>query len=108
MDQLQHTTVKFSVLTNGAAEGFLFFCSSKENWTRGLPIPFLIHSCHGGSQNYDKDTTKINGWISGFEVATNSAENMEVTHLQYADDTLIFCDADEEQLKVFKSNSGAF
>ncbi|WMV28367.1 hypothetical protein MTR67_021752 [Solanum verrucosum] len=29
-------------------------------------------------------------------------ERLEVTHLQYADDTLIFCDAEEEQLKYLR------
>ncbi|CAN4092707.1 unnamed protein product [Withania somnifera] len=41
----------------------------------------------------------------GFEVATNSNSNsnvnMEVTHLQYADDTLVFCDA-EGQLLILR------
>lgn len=44
-------------------------------------------------------TAKINGWISGFEVANHNADTLEVAHLHYADDTLIFCDAEEEQLK---------
>ncbi|KAG5591553.1 hypothetical protein H5410_042067 [Solanum commersonii] len=44
-------------------------------------------------------TTNTNGWLRGFDVASNGKESLEVTHLQYADDTLIFCGAKEEQLK---------
>ena len=47
-------------------------------------------------------TAKVNGWLSGFEVAKNSGESLEVTHLQYADDTLIFCGAEEEQLRYLR------
>ncbi|WMV39938.1 hypothetical protein MTR67_033323 [Solanum verrucosum] len=38
----------------------------------------------------------------GFDVAREGTERLEVTHLQYADDTLIFCDAEEEQLKYLR------
>jgi len=40
-----------------------------------------------------------NECLRGFEVVTNQTPSlnasMEVTHLQYANDTLIFCDAEE-------------
>ena len=34
----------------------------------------------------------------GFEVARAGSDSLEVTHLQYADDAQIFCDADRNQL----------
>lgn len=34
---------------------------------------------------------------------SNSTSNIEVTHSQYTDDTLIFCDADERQLLILRS-----
>lgn len=43
----------------------------------------------------------MNGWLRGFDVARNGG-NLEITHLQYADDTLILCDADEDQLKILR------
>lgn len=43
-----------------------------------------------------------NGWVQGFEVARNNNQRMEITHLQCADDTLIFCGAEEEQLKFLR------
>lgn len=47
-------------------------------------------------------TAKLSGWIRGFDVARTGSDRMEITHLQYADDTLIFCDAEEVQLKFLK------
>ncbi|WMV40308.1 hypothetical protein MTR67_033693 [Solanum verrucosum] len=44
-------------------------------------------------------TANTRGWLKGFDVSRDGAESLEVTHLQYADDTLIFCGAEEEQLK---------
>ncbi|WMV45337.1 hypothetical protein MTR67_038722 [Solanum verrucosum] len=44
----------------------------------------------------------LRGWIRGFDVAREGTERLEVTHLQYADDTLIFCDAEEQQLKYLR------
>lgn len=45
-------------------------------------------------------TTNTNGWLRGFDFARNKGENLEITHLQYADNTLIMCEAEEEQLKI--------
>lgn len=47
-------------------------------------------------------TAHINGWIRGFNVAKNGNARVEVTHLQYANDTLIFSDAEEKQLKILR------
>lgn len=42
------------------------------------------------------------GWLRGFEVARAGRESLEITHLQYADDALIFCDADKDHLKILR------
>nr|XP_009800410.1 PREDICTED: uncharacterized protein LOC104246308 [Nicotiana sylvestris]XP_016445624.1 PREDICTED: uncharacterized protein LOC107770805 [Nicotiana tabacum] len=47
-------------------------------------------------------TSNVNRWVKGFEVDRNSADSLKITHLQYADDTLIFCDAEEEQLRYLR------
>lgn len=48
-----------------------------------------------------------NECLRGFEVVTNQIPslnaNIEVTHLQYVDNTLIFCDARERQLLIVRS-----
>ncbi|WMV14448.1 hypothetical protein MTR67_007833 [Solanum verrucosum] len=47
-------------------------------------------------------TAKVKGWIRGFQVGNNTRNNLEITHLQYADDTLVFCDAVEEQMLILR------
>lgn len=39
-------------------------------------------------------------WSSGFEVGRNQGNNMEVTHLQIANDKLILCNIEEAKLKI--------
>lgn len=39
-----------------------------------------------------------NNWIRGFKVGNRANEVMEITHLQYADDTVVFCEANHEQI----------
>ncbi|WMV42674.1 hypothetical protein MTR67_036059 [Solanum verrucosum] len=58
-------------------------------------------------------TAKVKGWIRGFQVGNNTSNNQEITHLPYADDALVFCDAVEEQMlilrvifKIFEAISG--
>lgn len=62
---------------------------------RDLLFPFLFILAMEGLNNIIKDH-KINGLISGFEVPTNSGDNLDV------DDTLIFCGAEEEQLRYVR------
>ena len=45
---------------------------------------------------------KTTGRIQGFEVSKVAGNSMEITHLQYAHDTLIFCGAEEEQLLILR------
>lgn len=53
---------------------------------------FLFIIAMEGLNNMLK-TAMANGRIQGFEVAKDNEKNVEITHIQYADDTLIFCAA---------------
>lgn len=39
-------------------------------------------------------------WLRGFRVSSRVGAELEITHLQYADDSLVFCDAKQNQLKI--------
>lgn len=43
-----------------------------------------------------------NGWIRSFNVVKDGNARVEITCLQYAYDTFIFCDAEESQLKILR------
>ena len=41
-------------------------------------------------------------WLRGFRVSNRVGCDTEITHLQYVDDTLVFCDANRNQLMVLR------
>ncbi|WMV25761.1 hypothetical protein MTR67_019146 [Solanum verrucosum] len=104
------STVSYSVLINGSPAGFF---KAQRGLRQGDPLsPFLFIIAMEGLNSMFK-TANLYGWIKGFEVARAGSDSLEVTHLQYADDTLIFCDADRNQLRhlriilvLFKGISG--
>jgi len=49
------------------------------------------------------NTEKATGWIRGFQAQNMAGNNLEITHLQYADDTLVFCDAEREQFLILRT-----
>lgn len=90
------STARFSVLINGSPIGFF---KAERGLRQGDPLsPFLFVIVMEGLNNMIKTANQY-GWIKGFDVARRGNDSLEVTHLQYADDTLIFCDAEEDQLK---------
>lgn len=67
-------------------------------WVSGKEIlSFYLLIIAMESLNNIFKTTNFYGWRKGFEVARVGSDSLEVTHLQYVDDTLIFCDADRNQ-----------
>ncbi|WMV59774.1 hypothetical protein MTR67_053159 [Solanum verrucosum] len=92
--------VKFSIITNGSPEGFF---QSQRGLRQGDPMsPFLFLLAMEGL-NYMVRKANEMGWIRGFGAHTNRANNMEVTHLLYADDSLVFCGAEVSQIRHLRA-----
>nr|XP_016438289.1 PREDICTED: uncharacterized protein LOC107764248 [Nicotiana tabacum] len=93
------STVKFSILINGSPVGFF---SSQRGLRHGDPIsPFLFILIMEGLNNFFR-TAKANNMIRGFRVNFRESDHLEITHLQYADDTLVFCDASRDQMLLLR------
>ncbi|WMV47250.1 hypothetical protein MTR67_040635, partial [Solanum verrucosum] len=66
--------------------------------------PFLFLLAMEGLNNMIK-SAKVRGWLRGIEVSGPEVDSVELTHLQYVDDTLMLCDAEEGQLKILRSKT---
>ena len=89
------STASFSILINGGPTGF--FGSSRGLWEGDPLSPYLfvqgmealsliIHRAAEG------------GYISEYKFKERNGTVMQITHLLFADDTLIFCKNLEEQM----------
>ena len=93
--ELCSSTVKFSVLINSSPSGFF---QSSRGLRQGDPLsPYLfviameVFSC--------LLRRVINGgFLSGWRVRGRSGEGILISHLLFADDTLVFCEESEDQM----------
>jgi hypothetical protein len=89
------SSVRFSVLINGSPSGFF---GSLRGVRQGDPLsPFLFVLV---MEAFSKMISAIysRGLILGFSVGTREHDRVEVSHLLFADDTLVFCGADASQI----------
>ncbi|WMV38581.1 hypothetical protein MTR67_031966 [Solanum verrucosum] len=94
------STVKFSIIINGSPEGFF---QSQRGLRQGDPMsPFLFLLAMEGLNYMVRKANEL-GWIRGFGAYTNIVNNMEITHLLYADDSLVFCGAEVSQIRHLRA-----
>ncbi|CAL1355620.1 unnamed protein product [Linum trigynum] len=88
------TSTKLSVLVNGEAVGFF---GMERGLKQGDPLsPFLFNIVIDLLSHILLKMSEA-GMISGF-CMDESSRSGEMTHLLYADDAIIFCDASEEEI----------
>ena len=89
------TTVRFSVLINGSLAGF--FSSSRGLRQGDLLSPLLFLLVMEVLSRLLR-RTKEDDFLRGFQASPNAQEGLHISHLLFADDTILFCDASREQL----------
>ena len=82
--------MSFSILINGSSKDFF---GSSRGLCQGDPLSPLLFAIVMEALNRLLDGAVLAGHNSGFTVGTRSNIPRMVTHLLFADDTLIFCDA---------------
>lgn len=104
------TTVKFSILINGE---LISSFSPHKGLRQGDPLsPFLFILAIEGLIKIIHKATQLQ-WLEGFRVGNEVETFIGVSHLLYADDTLIFCGSERSQvmylnltLMIFEAVSG--
>uniref|UniRef100_A0A2N9J2H5 Reverse transcriptase domain-containing protein n=1 Tax=Fagus sylvatica TaxID=28930 RepID=A0A2N9J2H5_FAGSY len=87
--------VQFSVLVNGSPEGFF---RSSRGLRHGDPLSPLLFLLVMEMLSRMLKTVESKGLIHGFSVGGNTSDGLCISHLLYADDTILFCDAKMDQL----------
>ncbi|KAH0709195.1 hypothetical protein KY284_010622 [Solanum tuberosum] len=94
------STVKFSLIINGNPEGFF---QSQRGLRQGDPMsPFLFILAMEGLNSMIRKASE-NGWLQGFSANANRGDAMEISHLLYADDSLVFCGAEVNHIRHLRA-----
>jgi hypothetical protein len=94
------SSIRFSILVNGSPCGFF---PSSRGIRQGDPLSLMLFVIvmEAFSRLIDKATNSR--MLSGFSVGSLDRAPMKVSHLLFADDTLIFCEADPAHLFHLRS-----
>nr|XP_023874649.1 uncharacterized protein LOC111987174 [Quercus suber] len=93
------STVRFSILINGSPCGFF---ESARGLRQGDPLSPLLFVLVMDALGRMLDKAVHEGRMSGFRVGDLEGRSLAVSHLLFADDTLIFCDADLDQILILR------
>jgi hypothetical protein len=93
--QAYTSTVQFSVIVNGAPTGFF---DSSRGLRQGDPLSPLLFLLIMEVLSRMLQKTVKGGLLKGIQVGQAEEAGVCVSHLLYANDTILFCDADLEQL----------
>ena len=93
------SSVQFSVLVNGSPEGFF---SSSRGIRQGDPLSPLLFLLIMEVLSRMLKKVELEGLIQGFSAGDNARGGLRISHLLFADDTILFCDADLDQLSYVR------
>ena len=89
------SSVRFSVLVNGSPKAFF---GSSRGLRQGDPLFLLLFLLIMEVLSRILKKTKENNLIRGFHVGAVNSVGVRISHLLFADNTILFCDASREQL----------
>jgi hypothetical protein len=89
------SSVRFSVLVNGTPAGFF---GSSRGLRQGDPLSPLLFVIVMQAFSKLFSVTVQRGFLSGFSVGSSSNGVINISHLLFADDALVFCGASPEHL----------
>jgi hypothetical protein len=89
------SSVRFSVLVNGTPSGFF---SSSRGIRQGDPLSPLLFVIVMEAFSKLFSISVQRGFLSGFSVGSNSNGVINISHLLFADDTLVFCGTSPDHL----------
>ncbi|RVW46009.1 LINE-1 reverse transcriptase-like [Vitis vinifera] len=91
------STAKFSVMINGVPAGFF---SNSKGLRQGDPISPYLFVLGMEVLSILIRRAVDGGFLSGCNIKGRGEEEMIVSHLLFADDTIIFCEANKEQVSA--------
>ena len=89
------TSVRFPVLVDGSPESFF---GRSRGLRQGDPLSSLLFLLIMEVLSRILKKTEENNLIQGFQVGAVNSVGVQISHLLFADDTILFCDASREQL----------
>jgi hypothetical protein len=89
------SSVRYSMLVNDEPAGFF---SSSRGIRQGDPLSPLLFVIIMEALSRMLMESEARGLVAGFSVGSVHNSGLSISHLLFANDTLIFCDADVEQL----------
>ena len=87
------TSVRVSVLVNGSPEGFF---GSSRGLRQGDPLSPLLFLLIMAVLSRILTKTEENNLIRGFHVGAVNSIGVRISHLLFADDTILLCDASRD------------
>ena len=89
------STPSFLVIMNGTPLGFF---QNSRGLRQGDSLSLYLFVLAMEALSCLLGRAREDGFLTGFKVNGRGGEGLEVTHLLFADDTLVFCEASHTQL----------
>jgi hypothetical protein len=93
------STARFSVLVNGTPSGFF---SSSRGLRQGDPLSPLLFVIVMEALSRMLSFSIDRGFLSGFSMGSRLSEEVIISHLLFADDTLVFCEVNPDHLRFLR------